>query len=342
MKTNHPTEQRFPVSAAAIVAPFEQPGREFAARFLDVSGAGIGLLTAAELVPGQTLTIETDMHLILATVRHSRSVGAKFELGAVRAATVVKFDLPAGITKQERNRILAGVSSHIEPGAIQISLPIAMPEIFPADSVASPFEPPEAIAFAQVPPAIPAMKSPIAVSLPTQPRIAAQLMEVRRSSPWQSRALAVLMASGLSAAMAFEFGGFRNHSLPVVRAANTNQTAAKPKAAERATPKPAAAPVPSVSANKSVASIRTSDRSWITACADGKLLFSKLFVEGSAESVEFTDRATVRMGNSGPVEISVDGKPAGPVGRMGEVRAVEITSSGVQRLPDAGTCGKAL
>ncbi len=70
--------------------------------------------------------------------------------------------------------------------------------------------------------------------------------------------------------------------------------------------------------------LEASDRSWITACVDGKLVFSKLFTAGSQDSVDFIDRAVVRVGDAGPVEITLDGKPVGSLGQKGQVRVIEL------------------
>ena len=57
---------------------------------------------------------------------------------------------------------------------------------------------------------------------------------------------------------------------------------------------------------------------------DGKVVFSKLFTAGSQDNIDFVDHAVVRMGDAGPVEITLDGKPAGPLGKAGQVRVIEL------------------
>jgi hypothetical protein len=66
----------------------------------------------------------------------------------------------------------------------------------------------------------------------------------------------------------------------------------------------------------------------VVACADGKVLFAKLFSAGSKESVDFTRTAIVRAGHASYVQISVDGKPAGPLATTGDVRIVELNPEG--------------
>jgi hypothetical protein len=58
-----------------------------------------------------------------------------------------------------------------------------------------------------------------------------------------------------------------------------------------------------------------------------------MFVGGTKEDVAFTDRAIVRLGNAGPVEIQLNGKPIGPLGRPGQLRAIELTPGAWRFLP---------
>ena len=70
--------------------------------------------------------------------------------------------------------------------------------------------------------------------------------------------------------------------------------------------------------------LQANDRSWITACVDGKVVFSRLFTAGNKASVDFMNRAVVRVGDAGPVEITLDGKPVGSLGQVGQVRVIEL------------------
>src|SRR6266446_5878743 len=81
---NRWTDPRFHVYAPARVARIEEPETEMDAEVLDVSPAGLRLVTAEELQEGQIITIETDRHLILADVRSCVARGAKFGIGAER------------------------------------------------------------------------------------------------------------------------------------------------------------------------------------------------------------------------------------------------------------------
>ncbi len=141
-----------------------------------------------------------------------------------------------------------------------------------------------------------------------------------QGSPWRSRAVAVGLASGLTILlMILLWPLFHRSSAALPSVADSTA----PKAASP-TPKPAEVSPAVSGAGKSHASIRANDRSWITACVDGKVVFSKLFAAGSRDDIDFLDRAVVRMGDAGPVEITVDGKPVGSLGRTGQVRVIEL------------------
>lgn len=165
------------------------------------------------------------------------------------------------------------------------------------------------------------------------------------------RAIAVGSASGLmvSLMVVVWYFGNRGPALP-----KTGQRSAVLPSVMDATipnalptvPKPVATPVPPPVSRAGIsrASIQASDRNWITACAAGKVVFSKLFTAGSEDSVDFTSQAVVRMGNAGPVELLLNGKSVGSLGQMGQVRVIALTPTASHFLaggePDDCTLGR--
>jgi cytoskeleton protein RodZ len=64
--------------------------------------------------------------------------------------------------------------------------------------------------------------------------------------------------------------------------------------------------------------VRLRDSSWLRIVVDGKLEMEGLYRKGTERT--FAGRsATVRVGNAGGVDISVDGKDLGPMGGLGDV-----------------------
>jgi cytoskeletal protein RodZ len=90
------------------------------------------------------------------------------------------------------------------------------------------------------------------------------------------------------------------------------------------------------------ATVKTTADSWISACADGKMLAGNLLPAGNELEIEFAREAKVLIGNAGGVQMALEGKPLGPLGPDGTARFVELTPSGFQVLA-MGTlhgCGK--
>jgi hypothetical protein len=175
----------------------------------------------------------------------------------------------------------------------------------------------------------------------------------------RSRIMAILIAAALTtvAVLALLFGPFAKQaplqtaaagrggtatptpapvSPPSSPSTSFEKSAAEKAAAEKAALAKALTPPPPLPtappAGKSRASISATDRSWVTACADGTIVFSKLFSSGSKQDLMFTSRAVVRMGNAGPLEIQLNGKPTGRLGNAGEVKVFELTPTGSRFL----------
>jgi hypothetical protein len=99
----------------------------------------------------------------------------------------------------------------------------------------------------------------------------------------------------------------------------------QPALAETGVATPVPSPNPAFSEAKSHVFVHASDRSWVVACADNKVLFSRLFTAGNRQTLEFNRRAIVRLGSAGSVQILIDGESAGALGAVGQVRIVEFT-----------------
>jgi hypothetical protein len=415
---NRRNEPRFQVYAPAKVAPLDDPESETNGQLVDVSGAGLRLVTDAEFHTDQIITVETDQHVILADVRNCLARGTKFGIGAERIHSAAKLSLPQTASKAERNRVLvedfhrrlleelqrspgqvasrssaaverfqarqivsgsplpATPEPHVPSEARSQSGPI-LPEPLAAGAFSlnlTPVEPPGIKLDSQKP--VPFVAALIMVSsnaspiqsdaeplplpetkaieeLPAVASVAPRLDSIReafgqpgnhqKNAQARSRAMAILIAVllTLAALAALLFGPFANRaplqtttaaksgaapvSTPVSTAVSTPVSKAAPP--EVKTPVPAPTPSAVPPAGKSHASISASDRSWVTACADGKVVFSKLFTSGSKQDLVFSGRAVVRVGSAGPVEILLNSKPVGTLGRPGQVRVMELTPS---------------
>jgi cytoskeleton protein RodZ len=137
---------------------------------------------------------------------------------------------------------------------------------------------------------------------------------------------AVLVAFGLVLFVGFQYVDYRGgQAVPVkvVSAAPVRHTA-QPERAVHDFPAPAAtlaADLRAAAKSESRASgfaVRLRDDSWLRIVVDGKVEMEGLYRKGTQRT--FAGRsATVRVGNAGGVDISVDGKDLGPMGGLGDV-----------------------
>ena len=72
---------------------------------------------------------------------------------------------------------------------------------------------------------------------------------------------------------------------------------------------------------------------WILVRVDGKYSFSGTLEANQTRSVEAAGTVILRLGNAGSVNITLNGKPIGPVGPKGQARTVQFTSGGFQIVP---------
>ncbi|HEV8039252.1 MAG TPA: RodZ domain-containing protein [Bryobacteraceae bacterium] len=91
------------------------------------------------------------------------------------------------------------------------------------------------------------------------------------------------------------------------------------------------APAPTSSVRHAM--IKVVEATWIIATSDGKRLFNKKLAKDDIREIEFSDKALLRIGNAKGVEISLDGKPIGPIGGRGQARLVELSAAGFRLLP---------
>ncbi len=96
---------------------------------------------------------------------------------------------------------------------------------------------------------------------------------------------------------------------------------------------PKESPAPPDTPSVRHAIIKTVEPTWIVATADGKRLFNKKLAKDDIREIEFSEKALLRIGNAKGVEITLDGKPIGPIGGRGQPRLVELSATGVRLLP---------
>ena len=76
--------------------------------------------------------------------------------------------------------------------------------------------------------------------------------------------------------------------------------------------------------------LAVSEKTWLSLWVDGRQIFSGILVPGETKTIEGTRKARLYVGNAGGLEIHLNGKPVGPIGKSGEVRVVDLTREGIQ------------
>jgi cytoskeleton protein RodZ len=114
-------------------------------------------------------------------------------------------------------------------------------------------------------------------------------------------------------------------------------TAPAPKAPAPTTPGPEATPAAAQPTPASTALVRVGlsadEKTWISISTDGKNVFADSLEPHETKTVEASSRVRILIGNAGGLEISLNGRPIGPVGSRGQVCVVELTPAGFQIVP---------
>ena len=92
--------------------------------------------------------------------------------------------------------------------------------------------------------------------------------------------------------------------------------------------KPAAAV--SVPVDRVQLDITVTEQTWLSLSSDGKRIFSGILRPTETKTLEGRDSATLKVGNAAGLEVRLNGKPIGPIGRRGQVRVVTFTRDNFQ------------
>ena len=76
--------------------------------------------------------------------------------------------------------------------------------------------------------------------------------------------------------------------------------------------------------------IKASSTVWVLAKADDKTSFEGTLTADQTRTIDGQQKVTVRLGNAAGADISLNGKPIGPVGPRGQPRTIQLTSGGFQ------------
>ena len=238
-------------------------------------------------------------------------------------------------------QIIAGVETRLAKlpdGGADLAAPASPPILQPVHSSAADLPSPQPIRFIEPKPLVP-------IVVPTESPIAATTFNENLNSKrslltrawWILGLTASLTILAVAVPLPMRLSG--RYSTQTVVAASPSHVAAPPQFSPASTVSPsavAATPAaPAVSAAPSAAqhlSIRVNKTAWMSACVDRREVFQTLFSPGDSPAIEFADKAIVRLGNAGGVDLSLNGGGVGPFGSAGELRVLEFTHSGYRLL----------
>ena len=95
-----------------------------------------------------------------------------------------------------------------------------------------------------------------------------------------------------------------------------------------AKPESAATPEPTNAPNSLHLVLKAQASTWVAMKADGRNVFAGMLRPNESKVLENATAVNLVIGNAGAVEISLNGKPIGPIGPSGQTRDVQVTSSG--------------
>jgi cytoskeleton protein RodZ len=85
--------------------------------------------------------------------------------------------------------------------------------------------------------------------------------------------------------------------------------------------------------NHVVLNLAATEKTWLSITSEGKRLFSGFLEPSQTKTLTGVDAARMTVGNAGGIEVRLNGKPIGPIGKSGQVRVVVFTRDNFEVLP---------
>jgi cytoskeleton protein RodZ len=85
--------------------------------------------------------------------------------------------------------------------------------------------------------------------------------------------------------------------------------------------------------NQVVLNLSATEKTWLSISSEGKRLFSGFLEPSQTKTLTGLDAARMTVGNAGGIEVRLNGKPIGPIGKSGQVRTVLFTPDNFEVLP---------
>jgi cytoskeleton protein RodZ len=78
--------------------------------------------------------------------------------------------------------------------------------------------------------------------------------------------------------------------------------------------------------------LSATEPTWLSLTSDGKSAYNGMLEAATTKILDSHDRARIRMGNAGGVNVLFNGKALGALGKRGQVRTIEFTTAGYREI----------
>ena len=85
--------------------------------------------------------------------------------------------------------------------------------------------------------------------------------------------------------------------------------------------------------NQVVLNLAATEKTWLSITSEGKRIFSGFLEPSQTKTLTGVEAARMTVGNAGGIEVRLNGKPIGPIGKSGQVRVVVFTPDNFEVLP---------
>jgi transcriptional regulator with XRE-family HTH domain len=82
-----------------------------------------------------------------------------------------------------------------------------------------------------------------------------------------------------------------------------------------------------------VLKLSATERTWLSISSDGKEIFSGILQPSESKTLTGLDRATMKVGNAGGIDVRWNGKVISPLGTRGQVLTIRITPEDFEIVP---------
>ncbi len=82
-----------------------------------------------------------------------------------------------------------------------------------------------------------------------------------------------------------------------------------------------------------VLKLSATERTWLSISSGGKEIFAGILQPSESKTLTGLERATMKVGNAGGIEVRWNGKPIGPLGTRGQVLTIRFTPEDFEIVP---------